>query len=83
VRREIGIGVTAELLNGGLQVPPGRYDGLARNALTVFARALFEPSQIARQTEDFALHQIAIETAGDAGTIHALQKFGQLPQPFV
>src|SRR5690348_6982672 len=51
----------AELLDGGLQLLPRREDGLARGGVAVFAVALAEPVQVARQAQDFDLDIVESE----------------------
>ena len=48
---QVGIGVAAELFDGGAQLLPGRDHRFARNALAIVAVAVLEPFQVARQAQ--------------------------------
>ena len=83
VRRQVGVGVAAELLDGGLQLLPRGHHRFPRNGVAVFAAAGFEPPQVARQTEKLVLRQVGVEAAGVEGQLYALQEFGQGTQAVV
>ena len=83
VRGEVRVGVQAELFDGGVQFLPGGGDGFPSDTVAVFAVALFQPAHVTRQTQQFVLKDVAVEAAGGAGALNALQEFGERTQAVV